>query len=259
VSKAKYSIYKKPSSVIVEYDTDSWQGAIDIWSHLKQLGNSPYINCVSEEKVMIVNSRSGIREWSDYLMLNNYNRVERRAILDMQDEKLDSMEVVEQKDTGNYGYNNYLQEEEDYEAAVEESNRLHDLVDSYKDDQKNGSHDRDRFIRFRDEIPSLMGKTFGGTPEFHGKFEEMDSWTQDQIINPKHYKLFAPEDYPRYPNGIEYMDLCEKALVHLTGVQAHLVGQILKYTLRVGKKDAMEQDAKKIEWYASRLVKTVKG
>jgi hypothetical protein len=97
------------------------------------------------------------------------------------------------------------------------------------------------------------------TPDFHGDFSDMEDALQEAIINPKHYKLFSKEDYSAYPNGIEYMDLCDKALAHLSGVEAHLVGQILKYTLRVGKKDAMEQDAKKIEWYATRLVNTVKG
>jgi hypothetical protein len=97
------------------------------------------------------------------------------------------------------------------------------------------------------------------TPDFHGDFSDMEGALQEAIINPKHYKLFSKEDYSAYPNGIEYMDLCDKALAHLTGVEAHLVGQILKYTLRVGKKDAMEQDAKKIEWYATRLVNTIKG
>jgi hypothetical protein len=95
--------------------------------------------------------------------------------------------------------------------------------------------------------------------DFHGDFSGMSDEVKDSIINPKHYKIFAPEDYVNYPDGIEYMDLCDKALAHLSGVESHLVGQILKYALRVGKKDAMEQDATKIEWYASRLVNTVKG
>jgi hypothetical protein len=96
-------------------------------------------------------------------------------------------------------------------------------------------------------------------PDFHGDFSGMSDEVKDSIINPKHYKIFSPEDYAKYPDGIEYMDLCDVALAHLSGVESHLVGQILKYALRVGKKDAMEQDATKIEWYASRLVNTVKG
>ena len=95
--------------------------------------------------------------------------------------------------------------------------------------------------------------------DFHGNFSGMTAEVKDSIINPKHYKLFSPDDYADYPKGIEYMDLCDKALAHLSGVESHLVGQILKYAQRVGKKDAMEQDATKIEWYATRLVNTVKG
>jgi len=114
--------------------------------------------------------------------------------------------------------------------------------------------------RFRDEIPELEGVVYGGTDntplDFHGNFSEMDEDTQEAIINPKHYKIVPPGEYP---NGLEYMDICDHALSHLTGVEAHLVGQILKYTLRVGKKDAKEQDARKIQWYAERLVNTVKG
>lgn len=111
--------------------------------------------------------------------------------------------------------------------------------------------------RFRDSIPELMCKVFP-EPEtgvdFHGKFEEMDDAAKEAIINPKHYKTIPPGEYP---DGLEYMDICEYALAHLDGVKSHLVGQILKYTLRVGKKDAFLQDARKIEWYAKRLVETV--
>lgn len=105
---------------------------------------------------------------------------------------------------------------------------------------------------------SLENNKLEDKPEFHGEFSEMTEEVKDSIINPKHYKIFSPEDYAKYPDGIEYMDLCEKVLAHLSGVTAHLVGQILKYSLRIGKKDSMEQDATKIEWYAVRLVKWVK-
>ena len=152
----------------------------------------------------------------------------------------------------------------------------------YGDSQKTGSHDKDRFLAKHtpkqesyDDFMRRMLKEETNydvpevTPEqendelskdidFHGKFEDMDDTTQDAIINPKHYKLFTPEDYAQYPNGVEYMDLCEKVLSHLSGVQAHLVGQVLKYALRFGKKDAKLQDAKKIAWYSNRLVDTVK-
>ena len=90
--------------------------------------------------------------------------------------------------------------------------------------------------------------------DFHGKFEEMDSWTQEQIINPKHYKMIPKEAYARHPEGLEYMDLMEYILEHHDGVESHLLGQIFKYACRLGKKDSKLQDSKKIAWYAERLV-----
>ena len=90
--------------------------------------------------------------------------------------------------------------------------------------------------------------------DFHGKFEEMDSWTQEQIINPKHYKMIPKEAYARHPEGLEYMDLMEYILEHHDGVESHLLGQIFKYACRLGKKDSKLQDSKKIAWYADRLV-----
>jgi len=91
--------------------------------------------------------------------------------------------------------------------------------------------------------------------EFHGNFEAMTDEERDLIVNPKHYEIIPPGDYPF---GLEYMDICQFALSHLTGVQAHLVGQILKYSLRIGKKDSTLQDASKIQWYANYLVSTLK-
>jgi hypothetical protein len=46
-------------------------------------------------------------------------------------------------------------------------------------------------------------------------------------------------------------------LAHHNGVQSHLLGQILKYSIRIGKKDDKLQDAKKIQWYANYLVKVI--
>jgi len=87
--------------------------------------------------------------------------------------------------------------------------------------------------------------------DFHGEYEVMTDEEKDLIVNPKHYKIIPPGNYP---DGLEYMDICDYALSHLTGVQAHLVGQILKYSLRIGKKDSTLQDASKIQWYANYLV-----
>jgi len=230
MGKFIYRVYKSPSSTILEYEVDSWQQAIDIWSNLKQSGNSPYISCIGEERSMIVNSQSGIREWSDYLLMNNYNRVERRIMLDMQDQEMNGMKVVEVEETGNFGYSAYLEREAEaeYQALVEESNYT-----VAEECEKKKSID------------------------FHGNFSKMDQSSQDEIINPKHYKMIPKEAYDRFPEGLEYMDLMEYILDSHSGVNSHLLGQIFKYSCRLGKKDADLQDARKIEWYASRLVKSL--
>ena len=93
--------------------------------------------------------------------------------------------------------------------------------------------------------------------DFHGNFEDMDDDTQDAIINPKHYKMIPKEAYADKPEGLEYMDLMEYILAHHEGVESHLLGQVFKYACRLGKKDAKLQDAKKIAWYANRLVTVI--
>lgn len=122
--------------------------------------------------------------------------------------------------------------------------------------------------RFRDEIPELMGKVYGGSEavrdaikekvDFHGDFKNMDEAQQDAIINPKHYQLIPPGAYDKFPDGLEYMDVMQFMLAHHKGVEAHLLGQIFKYAIRLGKKDDDLQDAKKIQWYADYLVNVIK-
>lgn len=127
-----------------------------------------------------------------------------------------------------------------------------------KEEEQTGGYDLSEYKEAH-EITSkeITNKLAKGEPvNFHGDFSSMTEEQKDAVINPKHYKIIPPGNYPK---GLEYMDICDHALEHLTGVEAHLVGQILKYALRVGKKDAMEQDAQKIEWYAARLVETVRG
>ena len=91
--------------------------------------------------------------------------------------------------------------------------------------------------------------------DFHGDFKDMNERVKDSIINPAHYKVIPAGNYP---NGLEYMDLMNYILAHHKGIEAHLVGQILKYSIRLGKKDAKQQDALKIQWYANYLVEVIK-
>ena len=41
--------------------------------------------------------------------------------------------------------------------------------------------------------------------DFHGDFDGMTAEQKDAIINPKHYKIVPPGDYPE---GVEYTGLC---------------------------------------------------
>lgn len=190
--------------------TDSFQGAIDLWSSLLP---GSMIYAVAGKKSEYLKSRESIKQWADWLMLNDYNRVERRIMNELKaQQEEDGMKIVE-PETGNFGYNEFL----------------------------------DKEVRFRDEIPTLMGKVFGGdnpTLDFHGDFATMDKLTQEQIINPKHYKDILP--------GYEYMQMMEHILGN-EGVKAHLKGQIWKYLCRLGSKDSETQELGKIIWYAEYL------
>jgi hypothetical protein len=92
--------------------------------------------------------------------------------------------------------------------------------------------------------------------KFHGDFKNMNAANQDSVINPAHYKVIPPGNYP---DGLEYMDLMQYLLAHHTGVTSHLLGQVFKYSTRLGKKDDKLQDAKKIQWYANYLVKVIEN
>jgi len=199
MSEIRYEIFSVINGIIMEEkSTNSWQTAIDLWA---MTSNKPSTSCwitfeYNNEKKSI-NSKKEISEWSDYLMTNGYNRIEKRIMNDM----------------------------------IEE--REKELQDNIKKEQK-------KHI------------------DFHNKyFGEMEESLQDSIINPKHYKMIPKEAYNKYPEGLEYIDLMEYILAHHKGLESHLLGQIFKYACRLGKKDADLQDARKIEWYASRLVMAI--
>ena len=125
---------------------------------------------------------------------------------------------------------------------------------------------------FTEEMPELVEEVFEGLAPKEvdrlsrlnldsipktAAWEELDRQEQDAIINPSHYKMIPPEAYKKYPEGLEYMDLMEYILSHHKGIEGHLLGQIFKYACRLGRKDAMGQDAQKIKWYATRLAKVI--
>lgn len=218
-------IYKCTADITSkDYDliTDSFQESIDWWSIQKSVGGRPYVfisTPETEDRVYrTINSRETIKEWADYLMLNNYNRVERRIMKEMKEQETNGMEIVEVKEDDRY-----------------EDTELFDMQGG---------------IATTESVPYA-------NLNFHGNFKSMSAKEQDEIINPKHYKMIPKEAYNKHSEGLEYMDLMEYILEGHSGVQSHLLGQVFKYACRLGKKDAKLQDAKKIAWYANRLVEVI--
>ena len=74
-------------------------------------------------------------------------------------------------------------------------------------------------------------------------------------INPKHYKIVPQEAYEEYPEGLEYFDLMQFLLDHHKPLDALALGQVFKYLMRAGKKDALKQDLSKARWYLDYLIK----
>jgi hypothetical protein len=62
----------------------------------------------------------------------------------------------------------------------------------------------------------------------------------------KHYQDVVP--------GMQYMEMMQYMLANFTGVEAHLMGQIYKYLMRCGKKDATLQELTKVHWYLEFLI-----
>jgi len=68
-------------------------------------------------------------------------------------------------------------------------------------------------------------------------------WT---AVSPKHYKEIVP--------GLQYMQMMDHMLADFEGSEAHLMGQIYKYLMRYGKKDAKNQELGKVFWYLCYLM-----
>lgn len=102
------------------------------------------------------------------------------------------------------------------------------------------------------KVKEAKARTKGDFSKFHSKnFKEKSAEEQDEVINPKHYQIIPPGNYPE---GLEYMDIMKYALAEKDGYVGHLLGQIFKYSFRLGGKDDVLQEAKKIQWYANKLV-----
>lgn len=63
-------------------------------------------------------------------------------------------------------------------------------------------------------------------------------------INPSHYKGIV--------GNYQYIE-CMEFILGYEGLKAHLMGQIYKYMMRMGKKDSEQQELGKVIWYSKCL------
>lgn len=88
----------------------------------------------------------------------------------------------------------------------------------------------------------------------------------EAAVDPQHHKfsLQIPaervQEYIDPSTGnlvLQYMDVCEFTMTEEQFL-GHLMGQELKYILRLGKKDPPLQEAMKTNWYTGRKVRFLK-
>jgi len=103
--------------------------------------------------------------------------------------------------------------------------------------------------RLREEYVAAMDNA-----KFHpDNFDGIAAEEKQAIINPKHYSLIPPGEYPQ---GVQYMGLVCFLLAKkdkLDRYEAHIYSHMMKYILRLGEKDSVRQDIKKILWYTELL------
>lgn len=235
--------YTIETEMVVWDKTDNWQVAIDEWSELRTQMNvhdgllGIYVRR-NGEIVKVLISQEDIKNHSEFLLSvrDSSNRIEGRIMMDMYEQEVNGMDIIEPKDKLDLP----KEWQEPYAAY---------MMRKTKEETNYGIE-----LPLTDDLSDTTTDL-----DFHGNFEDMDDDTQDAIINPKHYKMIPKEAYADKPEGLEYMDLMEYILAHHEGVESHLLGQVFKYACRLGKKDAKLQDAKKIAWYANRLVTVIEG
>lgn len=204
--------------------TSNWQEALDECSLLKSTSKQNVVINVFRDlenysvRVKTLREIDEMSKHSEYLIFLESEK-ENRVTKRLVEQEYDGMEIVEPQ--------------ESYDDFVRRAVKVSDYI--------------------ADEEYELLSQL----PDFHGDFESMSEEQQNDIINPKHYKMIPKEAYEKHPDGLEYMDLMEYILSHHRGVESHLLGQVFKYACRLGKKDADLQDARKIEWYANRLANVI--
>jgi len=77
--------------------------------------------------------------------------------------------------------------------------------------------------------------------EYYKGFNGITGADINNAINPKHYQGIV--------GNYQYIE-CMEFILGQEGLKAHLKGQIYKYMMRLGKKDADLQEIQKVIWYS---------
>jgi len=241
---------------VTSLSTTDWQEALDDWSFNYTPSNVKFCNKIRvrtpENIAFDLSNEEQIGVHSAYLLYQDSvnNRIEQRIA---KEHYMTNFDITP-------SYNSTLGEPTDSSPDIlEELAKLDIPYQGPRNEPLYPEWEIDDMIAMVDEDVcenDLVSHT-DNIVDFHGDFDKMSAEQQDAIINPKHYKMLPAEAIRAHPDGMEYIDLMASLLEGHTGVQAHLLGQIYKYSMRLGKKDNKLQDAKKIEWYASRLAKEI--
>ena len=97
-------------------------------------------------------------------------------------------------------------------------------------------------VKFNDAIHQSTVECYEDNLAFLPVENDVEQETTSDAINPDHYKV----------GGIETIDYMQAKLTKEEFI-GYLKGNILKYTSRLGHKDASKQEAGKIVWYAKKL------
>jgi hypothetical protein len=77
--------------------------------------------------------------------------------------------------------------------------------------------------------------------EYYKGFNGLNNKDISNAINPSHYKGIV--------GNYQYIE-CMEFILGKEGLKAHLIGQVYKYMMRLGKKDADLQEVGKVVWYS---------
>lgn len=132
------------------------------------------------------------------------------------------------------------------QADLKDGKRWLKIVEGYDGGKDTPIHEAvDRVRSIREDIDRLVQERFVGPIDNDGNFYHPEA-QNDMVNSPAHYTRGSQE----------CIDIIEEAIQDAPDVKAGMLqAQALKYLLRLWLKGNAPQDAKKAQWYLTRLIK----